>query len=120
MHQRFVQGYQRIAEPPDPGLVAERLAQRLTERDGGVLDRVVRVDVQIAAGTHGQVEPAVLAKLADHVVEERDPGERRRHARAIEVQIDDDVRLQGLAFDPGGAAHACPAFPGAGCRVAAG
>jgi hypothetical protein len=50
LHQRLVQRDQRITEPADAGLVAERLAQRLAQGDGGVLDRVVSVDLQVTAG----------------------------------------------------------------------
>ena len=81
LDQRLVQRHQRVAEPADAGLVAERLAQRLAERERGVLDGVVRVDLEVALGLHGQVEAAVLAELGQHVVEERhagvDVGDRR-------------------------------------------
>ena len=45
LHERLVERHERVAEPADAGLVAERLAQRLAERERGVLDRVVGVDL---------------------------------------------------------------------------
>ena len=47
---------QQEAVAADAGLVAERLAQRLAERERAVLDRVVLVDVQIAAAVQLQRE----------------------------------------------------------------
>ena len=49
LHERLVERDQRVAEPADAGLVAERLAQRLAERERGVLDGVVGVDLEVAA-----------------------------------------------------------------------
>ena len=48
LHQRLVHRDQRVAEPAGAGLVAGGLRERLAERDRGVLDGVVRVDVQVA------------------------------------------------------------------------
>ena len=50
LDQRLVQRDQRLAEPPDALLVAERLREGLAERDRGVLDGVVGVDVGVALG----------------------------------------------------------------------
>ena len=46
--ERFVHRHHEVAGAIDAALVAERLAHRLAERDADVLDRVVRVDVEIA------------------------------------------------------------------------
>ena len=50
LDKRLVQRDQGVAEAPDADLVAERLAQRLAQRDRDVLDGVVRVDVDVALG----------------------------------------------------------------------
>ena len=50
MRERLVHGQQERAVAADAALVAERLAQRLAEREADVLDRVVPVDVEVAAG----------------------------------------------------------------------
>ena len=50
LHQRLVERHERVTEPPDPGLVAQCLAQRLAEHDRDVLDGVVGVDVDVAVG----------------------------------------------------------------------
>src|SRR6185437_10493043 len=84
----LVERYQRVAEPVDAGLVAERLAQRLAERDRGVLDGVVRVYLDVAVRADPQVNAAVLAELAQHVVEERHAGRDIAGTRAVEVEFD--------------------------------
>src|SRR5690606_15927446 len=97
-----------VAVAADPGLVPERLPDRLTDADRGVLDGVVGVDVQIALGADREVDERVAAERRAHVV----VGAGRRAdlvcAGAVEVDLDDDVRLGGLPLDPGG--------PGSGPR----
>ena len=46
LRERLVERHGGVAEPRDAALVAERLPQRLADRDRDVLDRVVRVDVR--------------------------------------------------------------------------
>src|SRR5215831_5313184 len=57
-----------------PNLVMPALSpsasQRLAQREGGVLDRVMRVDVGVPLRLDGQVEQAVLGQLGEHVIEE--------------------------------------------------
>ena len=77
----------------DAALVAERFAQRLTQRQRDVLDRVVLVDVQIAGALHVEREAAVLAELLEHVVEEAEARLRARFGLAVEIDGDTDVGL---------------------------
>ena len=74
-------GTERVAEPADAALVAERLAQRLAEHDGDVLDGVVGVDVDVTGRRDVQVEQRVLGQAGEHVVVEPDPGARPRPRR---------------------------------------
>src|SRR4051794_30001176 len=53
-YQRFLHGQREVAIAADAPLVAESLLDRLTEADAGVLDRVVLVDVQVAASSDAQ------------------------------------------------------------------
>src|SRR5690606_36502705 len=89
-------------------LVAQGLAERRAQRERGVLDGVVGVDVQVALSLDGQVEQPVLAELRQHVVEEPDPGGHVHHARAVEVDLDLDGRLLRRALDAAYAAHRTP------------
>ena len=99
LDQRLVERVQPTGEATHAGLVPDRFGERLAERDGNVLDRVVGVDVQVAGRRDHEIEPAVTAELVEHVVVERDTGRHLRGARAVEVDRDVDRRLLG---------HPCP------------
>src|SRR4051812_25253265 len=105
LDQALVERHERVAEPPDAGLVAERLAQRLPQDDGDVLDGVVRVDVDVPLRLHVEVEQGVLGEAAEHVVEEPDAGGDGRPPGPVEVELDGDVRLGRGPDDTGGTAH---------------
>ncbi len=93
-----------------PTLSPSACGRRAPSREGGVLDRVVGVDVQVAVGLHVQVEQAVPAELVEHVVVEADAGVRRRSRRVPSRSI--STRTLGLL---GGAVDAAvPAVPGLG------
>ena len=83
--QRLVERHVGVAVARDALLVAERLGQRLAERDADVLDGVVRVDVQVALGLDLEVDHAVPRDLVEHVVEERHAGGELGPAGAVEV-----------------------------------
>ena len=91
-----------------PRLVAQRLAQRLAQHDRDVLDRVVGVDLDVAGRSHRQVEarracPAGRAcgrRTATPVAIVGLPG-------AVEVDLDQHLRLLGDPLDPPDPAHPC-------------
>jgi hypothetical protein len=105
LHERLVERELPAGEATDAGFVAERFAERLTERDGDVLDGVVGVDVEVAHGLDGQVEATVAAELVEHVVVERDARRAVGLARAVEIDGDLDGRLLRRATAGGGARH---------------
>ena len=82
-------------QPSDPCFVAECLLERGAEHDADVFHRVVEVDLEVAAGDDAQVEPAVLAQLLEHVVEEGDAGGSRRDTLAVDVEHELDGRFLG-------------------------
>ena len=115
MRQRLVHRNESVAEPADPLLVAERLPERGAQHDGGVLDRVVALDLDVPAGGDGQIEAGVAAQRGEHVVEEGNPGLDGDRTGAVEVEFDDDVGLSGLALDsgaPGCLGHGAPCGSG--------
>ena len=95
--QRLVERHVGMAVAAHAGLVADRLGDRLAERDADVLDRVVRVDVQVALGLDLEVDHAVARHLVEHVLEERQAGGELRHALAVQVEPDADLRFLGVA-----------------------
>ena len=106
LREHLVHRDRRVAVAGDAALVAERLGEGLPERDGDVLDGVVRVDVQVAVGLDGEVDAAVLGQRGEHVVVEAHAGADRAGPGAVVVDLDDQLGLAGRAFDPCGAAHA--------------
>src|SRR6266498_5099282 len=56
----LVQRDGRVAEAAHLGLVPERLPKRLAERDAGVPDSAVRVDVKVAIGPDREVEAGMI------------------------------------------------------------
>ena len=91
--QRFIHRRIGRAIAPDAGLVAKRLRNRLTDRDGAVLGRVVLIDMQVARDPTRDVDQRMARELFDHVIEKADPGRDVISAGAIEVHFDDDVGL---------------------------
>src|SRR5690625_3882507 len=100
--ERLVHGQRTLSEPANPALVAEGLPQGLPEDDGGVLDGVVGLDVDVPRGPHGQVEGAVRRERGEHVVEERHTGGDVSSSRAVEIYLHGDRRLRR------GPLHAAP------------
>ena len=74
-------GTARVAEPADPGPIAERLGERGAEHERDVLDGVVLVDLEVAVGRDREVEQAVVAERRQQVVVEADAGLDRGRAR---------------------------------------
>ena len=103
---RLVHRHDRVAEAADAGAVAERLVERLPERDAGVLDGVVRAGLEVALDLHVEVEEAVTSDRVEQVVEEAHAGRALTRARAVQVERQLDVGLAGGAMDLRGAAHA--------------
>ena len=85
--------------------------ERLADRDGRILGRVMLVDVEVAFDLADQVDRRVAAELLDHVVEETDPGGDLVLARPVEVELDEDVGFVRFAGDPAGA-HGLRPRPG--------
>lgn len=74
--QGLVEGREARAEALDATNLAERLLERLAQRNRTVLGRVVVINVQVAAALQLQGQAAVLGQRLQHVVEE---AEARRH-----------------------------------------
>ena len=73
-------------EAPHPGLVPERLPERLAQYDPDVLDGVVSVDGEVPRAAEVEVKTAVTAQLREHVVEEGQP--RRHFYPAVTVELE--------------------------------
>ena len=96
-HQGVVHRQQAGAIAADSALVSQRLHQRLAERNAGILDRVVVVDMGVALGLDGEVDQRMPRQLVQHMVEEPDPGPVVVLPGAVEVHGDLDRGFRGLA-----------------------
>src|SRR4030095_3081769 len=72
--ERLVHRHHEVARAIDAFPVAERLAERLAERDAYVLHRVVLVNVEIALCLQREIEAAVACEQLEHVIEEANTG----------------------------------------------
>ena len=66
--ERVVHRHGRVAVARDPAPVAERLVERLAERERGVLDGVVVAGLEVAGRLDDEVEPGVEGELLEEVV----------------------------------------------------
>src|SRR5699024_8533612 len=62
--------------------------QCLAERDADILDRVMGVDMQVAAGLYIEIDQAVAGDLFEHVIEKADAGGAVKAALAVEINAD--------------------------------
>ena len=102
--QGLVHGQMHIGVAGDALHVAERLADRLAQRDAHILHRVVEIDVQVAFGLNFQVDEGVARDLVEHVVKKAHARGDLGLARAIERDLDLYVGFPRLARK-GGVAH---------------
>ena len=67
-NERVIHGQTDISVSLNAASVARRFLHRLTQRDGDVFRRVMRVHVHVAFAFDGQVEPGMRGKQGQHVV----------------------------------------------------
>ena len=104
-HQHLVHRQRGTAVAPNAGLFAKRLRQRLAIADADIFDGVMRIDMEIAIGFHGQVDQAVLGQDGKHVVEEADAGSDLSAAGAFKIEAQGNARFGGFAVGRCGTRH---------------
>src|SRR5260370_42062523 len=97
--ERLIERHDRVAKPPDTRTIAERLAKRAAHHDPDVLDRVMLVDMEIAARLDHQIEEAMAREALEHMVEERHAGMNFDAPRTVQRERHRDRRLARLALD---------------------
>src|SRR5205085_10532143 len=70
--QRLVHRHYRRAVTRDAPFVAERLLERLPQSDRDVFDRMMIVNLKVAATSNLKIKQAVPRKQLKHVIEKRD------------------------------------------------
>jgi hypothetical protein len=91
----------------DASHFAERLFERLAERDADVLGGVVVIDMKIASRGDVQVDARMPGQQIQHVIEKADAGRDRGFAGAVEIDGNFDVGLLGGSTQRG-LAHGAP------------
>jgi hypothetical protein len=66
---------------------------------------VVGIDVQVTFDLHREVEEAVLAEGGEHVVVEADAGADVGASGAVEIDLDQHLRLVRAPLDAAGSRH---------------
>ena len=97
--QRFVHWQEAIGIAGQASLVAERLRQRLAERDAHILDRVMIVDMAVALSPNFDIDKGMTRELIEHMVEKTNAGCNVGKTQPIEVEADVDARFVRLACD---------------------
>ena len=77
--------------------IAHGFGHGLSEGNAHVFHRVVAVDVQVAHALDVQVYQAVAGDLVEHVVKKANAGGQIGLASAVEVDLDGDFGLGGVA-----------------------
>jgi len=90
---KWVLGMKTGAVAANALLVAERPRKCLSQHDPTILDRVVRVHVQITPAVEVQIHDGMPGKQGQHVVEERNAGFDFGPARTVETESDRDARF---------------------------
>ena len=97
----LVHRHRRGAIARDTCPAVERLGKPVPECSEDVLDGVVLVDVEVAAGQQLEVEAAVEREERQQVVEEADARGDPRATATVEVERDAECSLGGRAQDDG-------------------
>ena len=101
LDEGLVERHDSVTVAGDAGLVPEGLLDRLAEQDADVLDSVVHVDLDVAAGAHGEVGERVLRERGEQVVIERHRRLDVGLTGAVEVERQVDAGLARLTLQVG-------------------
>src|SRR5512135_1932659 len=95
--QCLIQRYISMAVTAQAFLVRDCLIERLPQRNTDVFNSVVSVDMQIALGVDVQINQAVARDLVQHVLKERQSGIQLDLAGTVEIQLNRNLGLKGIA-----------------------
>jgi hypothetical protein len=104
-HERFVHRQVKESVAANAFLVAEGLGERLTEGNAGIFDGVMKIDFDVALDFEVEIEKSVLGQQGQHVVEKRDAGLDVGFAGTVDIELEGNVGLTGLADNGSRAFH---------------
>src|SRR5207249_3847807 len=91
--QRFVERYVGMPVTQNAFLLADGARHRLAQRDPYVLDRMMRVHLQVALCPNIEIEHRVARDLFEHVIEKRNARRNARPSAAVDIDRKGDLRL---------------------------
>ena len=97
--QRFIHRHHEVAGAVDPALRADGFRDRRTEREAGIFDGVMLVDVEISGRLQFQVEPAVAREQLQHVIEKSHAGGDAIPAASFDREPDFHARFGRSAIN---------------------
>lgn len=103
--KHFVHRQGGPAVASDASAVAQCAFEGAAKHEADVFHRVMTIDLRVAFCGDVEVEHAVARKRVEHVGEKRHRCDDGARARAIEVQVDGDLGLLGVALNASSTRH---------------
>ncbi len=95
--QRLVERHISVSVTAQSLLVAPGLRQRLANGDADILDRMMRIDMQIALGFDLEIDESVARYLIEHMIEKRNAGGKPSLTAAIEIKTDGNPGFESVS-----------------------
>lgn len=95
--QRFVERHVSVAVTTQSFFVAQRLRQRLPDRNANVFDRMMRIDMQIAVGAHLKVDQSMAGDLVEHMIEKRNAGRKLSLTGTVKIQTNRNLGFERIS-----------------------
>ena len=95
--QGLIKRHIGMAVAAQPFFVAQRFAQRLTEGNADILDRMMRIDMQITFGLNLKINQPMASHLLKHVIKKRNPRREPALTGPIKVQANPDLGFKGVS-----------------------
>jgi hypothetical protein len=88
-----------VPEARDAPAFSEGLIERLAQHNSDIFDEVVRITLYVTGSVHLEIDQAVPRELLKHVIEHPHAGLDIVVSGAIEVDLQIDLCLAGLALN---------------------
>src|SRR5262249_52214917 len=96
--KRLIKRDDGATEALDSRAITERLAKRASHHDPDVLDRMMLIDMQVAAGSELEIEEAMAREAFEHVVQERNSSCHIGPPLAVEREFGRNLSLARAPF----------------------
>src|SRR5205807_4722316 len=103
--QSFIHRHISRAEADNSFLIAERIGERLANRQRDVFYGVMSINVQITFAFNFEIEQTVARKQLEHVIEKADSGSDLRVTSPIEIELHADISLASRSLFVCGPGH---------------